>query len=193
VSRRRHWIITFGLVVACVVALTGCGVDQATETVADANNNGVYINAGAITYQLQISRELNQYDTEDMQYLTGLPPGTTQPGPAQLWYGVFLWAKNQTNQPQTTPPESSFVIVDTQGNKYYPLKLDTSVNPYAWREITLQPSETQPQLDTPAANGPTQGSLLLFKLSDIVYSNRPLTLFIYAQGASKPSTISLDL
>ena len=33
-------------------------------------NNGVYVDAGPVTYQLQISRELNQYAVEDRQYLT---------------------------------------------------------------------------------------------------------------------------
>ena len=47
--------------------------------------------------------------------------------------------------------------------------------------------------DTTASFGPTQGRLLLFKLPTQVYSNRPLTLQIHAQGQSTPATISLDL
>ena len=35
----------------------------------------MYVDAGPITYQLQISRQLNQYATEDSQYLAGLPAG----------------------------------------------------------------------------------------------------------------------
>ncbi len=59
--------------------------------------------------------------------------------------------------------------------------------------MTLKPLGTQPVPDSTAYFGPTQGSLLLFKLSASVYSNRPLTLQIYAQGQAKPSTVSLDL
>jgi len=37
---------------------------------------------------------------------------TAAPTATQLWYGVFLWAKNQTSQAQTTT--DNFDIVDTQ-------------------------------------------------------------------------------
>jgi hypothetical protein len=55
------------------------------------------------------------------------------------------------------------------------------------------PSATVPGLDTQASYGPTQGGLLLFKLNSSVYSNRPLTLQIYAPGEPTPVSISLDL
>ena len=158
---------------------------------ADANNNGTFINAGPLTYQLQVSRQLNPYATEDKQYLTGLPAGTTQPKPDEMWYGVFLQAKNQSDAAANTT--DTFDIVDTQGNKYYPLALNTSENPYAWQSTMLEPSAVQPGSDTTASFGPTQGQLLLFKLPTQVYSNRPLMLQIHAQGQSTPSTISLDL
>jgi hypothetical protein len=58
-----------------------CGNKKAHPTVADANNNGFYVDAGPVTYQLQISRELNQYDIEDRRYLTGLPAGGGRPPP----------------------------------------------------------------------------------------------------------------
>ena len=44
-----------------------------------------------------------------------------------------------------------------------------------------------------ASEGPTQGGLLLFKVSDSVYSNRPLTLFILGAGDEKLASISLNL
>jgi hypothetical protein len=184
---RRHWILA--LVAAMSLGLGACG-RESHPTVADADNDGFYVDAGKVTYQLQVSRELNQYSTEDSQYLTGLPSGTPPPKPDQLWYGVFLWAKNQSSTPQTT--SDSFDIVDTQGNKYFPLALNPALNPYAWRSLTLAPSATEPGLDTSASEGPTQGRLVLFKLNTSVYSNRPLTLQIHAPGASQPSTISLD-
>ena len=108
-----------------------------------------------------------------------------------MWYGVFLQAKNQTDA--AAKSTDTFDIVDTQGNKYYPLQLNASENPYAWQSMTLEPSARQPVADTTASFGPTQGQLLLFKLPTQVYSNRPLTLQIHAPGQSTPSTISLDL
>jgi hypothetical protein len=173
-----------------VVAVAGCG-NHSNSADANANNNGAYIQAGQVTYQLQVSRVLNQYVTEDHQYLSGLPAGTSAPAPDQTWYGVFLWAKNGTNQPRQTA--GTFDIVDTSGNHYYPLQLNPSLNLYAWSPQVLAPLETEPAPNTTASFGPTQGSMLLFKLNTSVYANRPLTLEIHPPGSSKVSTISLDL
>jgi hypothetical protein len=188
VSSRRYWILA--CLAAMALGLAACGRESQPQQ-ADANNNGGYVDAGPITYQLQVSRQLNPYATEDSQYITGLPAGTPQPKPDEMWYGVFLQAKNQSDA--AAKSTDTFDIVDTQGNKYYPLQLNTSENPYAWQSMTLQPSATQPLADTTASYGPTQGQLLLFKLPTNVYSNRPLTLQIHSPGQSTPSTISLDL
>jgi hypothetical protein len=174
-----------------VLGLTACGNKQSHPRFADANNDGEYVDAGPVTYQLQVSRELNQYGTEDSLYVTGLPAGTTQPTATQVWYGVFLWAKNQTSQSQVTT--DNFDIVDTQGNTYYPIKLDPSLNPYGWTKQRLQPLGIEPGPDSTAANGPTQGGLLLFKLDDSAYANRPLTLQIRGSSNQLLAKISLDL
>jgi hypothetical protein len=188
VSPRRFWILA--CLVAMSLGLAACG-RQAQPTVADADNDGFYVDAGGITYQLQISRQLNQYSIEDSQYLKGLPPGTPNPNPDQLWYGVFLWAKNQSNQAK--PVTDTFTIVDTQGNTYTPLAINPELNPYAWRPAVLAPSASEPSAATTASEGPTQGGLLLFKLNNAVYGNRPVTLFIHVRGVPKPAEISLDL
>ncbi len=171
-----------------ILGLAACGKSNHPST---AENDGVYINAGPITYQLQVSRELNQYATEDRQYITGLPAGADSLAPSQEWYGVFLWAKNQTHQTQTT--SANFDIVDTQGKHYYPLAVSPQGNPYAWTAAPLAPGETEPGPDTIASFGPTQGALLLFKLDSSVYDNRPLTLEIRGPSRQLWGTISLDL
>jgi hypothetical protein len=186
---RRLRVVVCALLFA--LGLAACGNKESHPTVADANNNGDYVDAGPITYQLQLSRVLNQYGAEDSQYVTGLPAGTAQPDADQEWYGVFLWAKNQTSKAYTTT--DNFVILDTQGNKYYPLKLNSSLNPYAWTAQTLQPNSTEPGPDTTAANGPTQGGLVLFKINNSAYANRPLTLEILSPGNQELATVSLDL
>jgi hypothetical protein len=187
VSARRLWILLSCLSLS--LGVTAC--NESLQTNVGAENNGVYAGTGGVTYQLEISRVLNPYATEDSQYLTGLPTGTQGPRPDELWYGVFLWARNQTGQAH--PTADTFDIVDTQGNKYYPLRLNTALNEYAWTGQTLQPKGIEPAPDTTASFGPTQGGLLLFKLNSSVYSNRPLTLEIFAPGHSTPATISLDL
>ncbi len=187
---RRPLILLCALALA--LGLTACGSSSTPGHVADANNNGVYVNADHVTYQLQISRALNQYLTEDSQYVRGLPFGVSPNLPSnQMWYGVFLWAKNQTNVPRTTT--ANFEIVDTQGDTYYPLRLNTALNPFAWTPQTLRPGEVQPSLSTIAGQGPTQGGLLLFKVNTNVYSNRPLTLFILGSNNQRLASISLDL
>ena len=57
---------------ALAVGLAACGQ---TSQPSSAENDGVYVDAGPITYQLQVSRQLNQYAAEDSQYLAGLPTG----------------------------------------------------------------------------------------------------------------------
>ena len=184
-SARRLWTIACTLAVA--IAVAACGQTGQPTSIL---NNGVYVEAGQITYQLQVSRELNPFTVEDRQYLAGLPAGTSSANANQLWYGVFLWAKNQTKHPQRTA--DSFDIIDSNGDRFSPLKLDPAVNGFAWTGTTLQPAATQPAPNTTASFGPTQGGLLLFKLPISVYSNRPLTLQINAPSGGK-GEISLDL
>ncbi len=80
------------------LGLSACGHKVAHPTHAD--NEGVYVDAGPLTYQVQLSRELNPFNVEDKGYLAGVsaPP----PAPDQLWFAVFLWAKNETGTTQTT-------------------------------------------------------------------------------------------
>ena len=65
--------------------------------------------------------------------------------------------------------------------------------PLRARAQTLKPLGTEPEPDSTAYFGPTQGGEVLFKLNNSVYSNRPLTLQIFAPGQSRPSLVSLDL
>lgn len=192
---RRLWIARSRslacLACAATLALASAGCGQLTHHVASAENNGVYVNAGPITYQLQISRQLNQYSVEDSRYVAGVPRGQASLGPDQLWYGVFLDAKNQNKI--SAPTTANFVILDTQGRRYYPIPLNPALNPYAWSAQVLPPGGVQPTLDSTAYFGATQGQLLLFKLNLSVYDNRPLTLEIRGPQRQLWGTISLDL
>src|SRR5881398_3687026 len=116
--------LRFGIVaLAAALAVAGCGNAQHPSD-ATAENNGYYVKAGGVYYQLQVSRQLNQFATEDHQYLTGLPSGTAAPSATQLWYGVFLRAMNDSEQHQLTA--NRFDIVDTKGNKYYPVPVNST-------------------------------------------------------------------
>lgn len=185
ISRRSAAIAA---ALALAAGLTACGNNQAHPTHAD--NEGPYVYAGPLSYQVQLSRQLNPFAEEDRTYLTGVssPPAL----PDQMWFAVFMWAKNFGHRDAQTA--GSFDIIDTQGRRYYPVAIDPAINPFAWKVQILKPQGAEPTPDTIAYFGPTQGGELLFKLSTSVYSNRPLTLEIFPPGEpNHPSTVSLDL
>jgi hypothetical protein len=190
--RARRVPTLLSSLVILALGLTGCGNKPAFRHTADPGNFGVYVYAGPLTYELQISRELNGYSTEDSQYLAGLPTGTTAPTPTQEWFGVFMWAWNQTKQSHYTVPLTAFDVVDTQGIMYHPLAINPQANPYQWTSQLLPPKGTEPEPDTTAYFGPTQGQLLLFKISTTAYANRPLTLQIRGAQNQVQATIPLD-
>jgi len=191
--------------VAITIGASGCATSSydtahqkkggplAGHEVADDNNDGAYVSAGAMTYQLEISRELNPYGAEDSQYLKGLPKGTSSTGlkPDQLWYGVFLWAKNQHHAAHWT--SDKFEILDTDGRVYRPIKLDAAVNPMAWTSRKHVNGQTEPSQDSIAAQFYSGGKLILFKLNSSIYSNRPLTLYILSPAGKRIGEISLNL
>jgi hypothetical protein len=191
VRARRVTILISSLVLA--VGVAGCGDKPLRRHTADAGNNATYVWAGPITYQLQISRQLNGFSTEDSQYLEGLPKGTLPPTPDQIWYGVFMWAWNQTKLAHYTAPLTDFDVVDTQGTVYHPYPINPAANPYAWASHQLLPDGTQPAPDTAAWSGLTGGNLLLFKINSSAYTNRPLTLQIRNSVGQVEATIPLDL
>jgi hypothetical protein len=177
------------------VGVSGCAFEHRandTNVTQDELSAGgePYFWAGPITYQVQISRQLNPFDPIDVEYLAGVQDAqdlTAQ----QFWYGVFLWAKNQSGHAATTADR--FKIVDSAGQVFLPTPLNPSVNPYAWTATRLANNGIEPLAGSTASNGSTGGGLVLFKLNESVYSNRPLTLLMYAPGATKPSRVSLDL
>ena len=190
---RRLLVALSVLVLAIGVSACGnkVGHPHSEPNVDGSASSGFYVDAGPITYQVQLSRVLNPYDVEDKAYIRGVPQADLALSPAQLWFGVFVWAKNQSQRAAMT--SGRFTITDTAGAVYYPIPLNTAENALAWSPTLLRPQQTQPLADSPASTDLTQGAELLFKINDSAYSNRPLLLNIYAQGQAKPSQISLDL
>lgn len=206
-SLRR--LLAPALALAAALGASGCATssyDTAHQTarqraqgelvgheVADNNNDGTYVSAGPITYQLEISRVLNPWGAEDRQYFLGLPKGTPKYRikPDQLWYGVFLWAKNQHHAAHWT--SDKFEITDTLGTIFRPVRLNPAVNLFAWTSRKLVYGQTEPSQDSVAAQFFTGGKLVLFKLNDSIYSNRPLTLYILSPAGKRIGEISLDL
>lgn len=182
-----------------VLALPACGQNAAEEKAAKGAekvqagiNEGAYVNVGTVAYQVQISRVLNPKLPEDSTYLQGAN-GVTPPGPDEQWFAVFLRAQNYGDNPQ--PLAKKFRVIDTSGHPYDPLQLD-STNAFAWAPTEqIGANRIYPNLNSAAGAGPVrQGALLLFKLSDAVYQNRPLILEIYSPQTGKlAATVDLDL
>jgi hypothetical protein len=175
--------------VAAGLLAAGCGDKESVVTFAP--DEGTYVQLGPLSYQVQISRYLNPGDTEDKQYLTGLPAGTQLDQKGELWFGVFIRAKNYSKQTQLPAPPSSYVIKDTEGNEFHPLQLDKSRNPYAYTPVKLTPAAWFPNQQTTPGINPIAGELLLFRLPLAAIQNRPLELHINNGGHS--AVISLDL
>jgi hypothetical protein len=174
---------------ALLVGMSGC---KHRGAVTAADTEGLYLAAGPLTYQVQLSRELNPAAVEDRAYITGLPPGTPPPKPDEEWFGVWLRVRNESRQPART--SNAFKIIDTQDNTYLPIRL-TPANPYAYQPEVLAPRALEPPADSAAQNGPVQGSLLLFKLKTAAYQNRPVELQILTPDSSQrvQDTVKLDL
>jgi hypothetical protein len=177
--RRLVLFALLGLVVA------GCGT-EAIRT--EAETEGLYVDVGPLTYQVQISRYLNPGDTEDKAYLRGLPSGETA-GKDDVYFGVFIRVKNYSDATQT--PASEFWIEDTEGNRFDPVQLDTKLNEYAYQPVPLGAAQWLPNPQTTAGINPIQGELLVFKLPVDDLQNRPLDLHI--KSGDDEAVVELDL
>ena len=88
---------------AVAIGVSGCAIStrppapRNVTAVELANGAEPYFWSGPVTYQVQVSRQLNPFSFSDVQYLAGVKDAQ-QLGPNEFWYGVFLWAKNQTNR-----------------------------------------------------------------------------------------------
>jgi hypothetical protein len=174
---------------AGLAALTGCSNTREHK----AGREGLPEDIGHVDYNVYITRELNLRDAEDSGYYKGpeAPPGFAL-------YGVFLQACNPSdnvNGPHWMAA-SNFEIEDTAGNKFKPLPLPAD-NIWAYKARPLKQNACIPKLGSLASSGPTNGSLLIFKLPLATLENRPLDLRITApptaDGARDSGLIELDI
>jgi hypothetical protein len=171
------------------LAGAGCG-KESTAVVADTE--GLYLDINGLKYQVEMSRYMNANDIEDKEYLVGLPEGTEQPSADETWFGVWVRVENDSDEPRQAA--TTWEIHDTQENIYRPIPLDTEINPFAFEKGVEVPGMTVLPLSTSAAGqGPIQGSLLLFKLTNDTLQNRPLELRFSNGGDSTIGTYDLDV
>jgi hypothetical protein len=162
------------------LALSACSDNSHTRVTTgtyagESGQNAPYLNVGPLIYEVQLSRELNPYDTEDASYLAGLTPAQRRLLPGEEWFVVFLQVYNESSTPHIATTDIS--ISDTQENVYTPI-VPALTNEFAYRGGLLPAKARIPALNTVAADGPTQGALLLYKINVVSLDNRPLELKI---------------
>ena len=194
-SRRIRTGLSVALLLASALALSACG-DSHTHVsggtyAGESGANAPYLNVGPFIYQVQISRQLHPFDTEDAAYLRGLTPLQSALSAGQEWFAVFLQVYNNSSRP--LPAASEVTVSDTQGNVYSPLTPGRT-NLVAYRAETVPPKGRLPVPDSTAAAAPTQGAMLLYKIGLVSLDNRPLTITIVdPTDSSQKASAELDV
>ena len=172
--------------------LSACNHPDKDAAVVRAETEGLYLDIGELKYQVQVSRVLNPYDTQDKSLLVGLPADQRELAPDEVWFAVFLRVQNETARAQL--PSADIEIADTQEEVFKPVALAPS-NVYAYRSSDEIPAgDVLPLRDSAAFNTPAQGALLLFKLDNATLDNRPLELKIVSRvPPQQTGLIDLDV
>jgi hypothetical protein len=163
-----------------VFVLAGCGDSHTRITTGtyagESGANAPYLYVGPLSYEVQLSRQLNPANSEDAQYLSGLTPEESKLEPGEEWFAVFMQVYNNTSKPH--PASDSFTISDTQENKYSPIEPGEG-NPFAYRAgTTVQANNQIPLAGTTADQDAAEGLVLLYKIQIVSLDNRPLELKI---------------
>jgi hypothetical protein len=194
-STRLRKLTPLATAVLAALTLAACGDSHTKVTTGtyagESGKNAPYLNVGPLVYEVQVSRELSPYDTEDESYLAGLTAEQKKLEPGQEWFGVFVQVYN--NHTQRLPAATQFTVTDTQGNTFTPI-VAGAANPFTYRGGTVPGHGRLPQLDTIAAAGPTQGALLLFKIPTASLDNRPWTFRVVdPTDAAQTASAELDV
>ena len=181
--------ITVLLALVAVTALAACGNKE--DRVLHGATEGIYLDLGALKYQVQISRLLNPSSPEDRAYLIGLDPSQRRLPAGQQWFAVFMRVQNEDKVAH--PAATNYVITDTQDTKFRPVSLGPE-NVFAYRGGNVGAHSLVPVPDSPPAEGTIQGSLLLFRIPVQNFENRPLELSIASPDTpGETATVDLDV
>lgn len=178
---RRTLLPLFALLalLALGVCVSACGYSSDSKH----TNEGEPLTLGDLKYNVTFSRYLNANDSEDAAYLEGQP----EPPKGETYFGIFFEVQNESDEPQQLP--SSLTITDAEDNEY---KVIPSESIFALPfEGTVEAEEQIPVLDSPAQQGPIEGSVAIFLIPEEASENRPLTLHI--EGAEEKGEVTLDL
>ena len=179
--RRRALLPLFAFLAlaALALAVSACGYSSDSKSVVE----GESMQLGELKYNVTFSRYLNPNDNEDAAYLVG----QGEPPKGETYFAVFFEVQNESDEPQTLP--STLSITDADENEYQVLPSESLFAlPF---EGEVEPEEQIPVLDSPAQQGPIEGSVAIFLLPEEASENRPLTLHI--EGAGEKGEVTLDL
>ena len=180
-TTRLGAILATAVAIVAGVLLSGC--DTAPEN-ANQVTEGQGMKLDDLLFNVQITRELNPFDTEDKAYLVGQKPL----GPDQYYLGVFMRIDNEGDTSSQVPTDMS--VVDTVGDTFKPLP---SSSLFALKlGDTLHAGDQLPEGESVAANGPIQGSMVLFRIDSSAIQDRPLTLHITTSTGST-GEVELDI
>lgn len=193
-ARPRKTVAVAGALLAAV-ALSACGRADMRETTGTyAGEDGAaapYLNVGKLVYQVQISRSLNPWETEDSAFLKGLPDDGKQLEAGEEWFGVFLQVYNETKTSQ--PDASDVTISDTEGQTYSPI-MPNSTNIFAYRPGMISQKGQVPTPDSPASYDAAGGALLIYKIKLEALEDRPLRIKIAnPEDPSEAASAELDV
>lgn len=167
--------------IALGVLLSGCNTDleNASQVI-----EGQPIKLGDLLYNVQITRILNPDDPEDKAYLVGQQP----PSSDEYYLGVFMRVLNEGST--SAQVASDFKVVDTVGDTFEPIP---SRSLFALKlGDTIHGGDELPELESTAANGPIEGSMVLFRIDGAAIQDRPLTLEIPSSDGST-GEVELDI
>jgi hypothetical protein len=189
----RHRLIrTFAACAAALaLALTVAACGDRTEAGVDhPAREGLNLPLGGLEYNVFLTRELNLKIEEDKAYFAG-PPAP----PGKSLYAVFVQVCNHGKDPKRMAED--FVVVDNQGNRFYPIKL-ARTNPFAYNPRVLAADQCAPASGSVAQLGPTGGLMVLFQFPLQNTENRPLELevagpFDATAGKREKLTFELDI
>jgi hypothetical protein len=167
-------------VVGLGVIGAGCGSGGDETHVTE----GQVLKLGELKYTVTFSRYLNPNDSEDVDYLTG----QAEPQKEHAYFGVFFEVQNKSEQTQTLVAE--MVITDEEGTEFKALPSESIFAfPFGGK---VESQEQIPGPDSAAQQGPIQGSVVVFELTDEASANRPLTLHLESPEGEK-GEVQLDL
>jgi hypothetical protein len=181
-------LVALAAVIALAALVTGCGDKESAYHLA--KTEGPYLQAGPLTYQIQLSRELNARQPYDEQILHGLPANEQKLRKGEVWFGIWLRAENQTKQPELSAV--NFDIRDTLGNTFDPMTFTPGVNSLIYKPTLLRAGGLLPNSETIQGQGGPRGQIIVFKLKTSAYQNRPL-IFTIQPATGEPAKVELDL